>query len=157
MMTYYGWVGMGGDLQHMASTICNCLGHGENNTAVDMLLETAAAETGLGSVPDPTQGAGMGLTQFDRLPFDDIKRRSMGQRDKILDELKIDISLVEWEHLRYNQFLSLLFTRLLYRLRPEPIPVSREGRAVYWKQFYNTEAGAGTVEHYMKMCARFLI
>jgi hypothetical protein len=125
-----------------------------------MLLETAAAETGLGLLPDRTIHAGMGITQIDNgppyFPFDDIKRRSMGKRELIINQLGIDIELVEWEHLRYTPLLALLFTRLHYRLRPEPIPIEREGRAVYWKQFYNTEAGKGTVEHYMRMCNRYL-
>jgi len=156
MITMYGWIGTGGDLKQMATVICNALGHGEHNTAVDMILETGAAETGLGNIPDESHGAGMGLTQFDRLPFDDIKRRSMGKREKIRNLLGIDIADVEWEHLRYNPFLALLFTRLFYLLRPEAIPPTREGRAVYWKTFYNTEAGAGTPEHYMRMCVRYL-
>ena len=141
----------------MATSICNTLGHGSNGTAVELLLETAAAETGMGSVRDRTTGAGMGLTQFDQLPFEDIKRRSMSKRYAIEETLKIDISLVAWYDLRYNAFLSLLFTRLHYRLRPEPIPATREGRAEYWKQHYNTYAGAGTVSHYIAMCERYLL
>ena len=71
-----------------------------------------------------------------------------------------NISLVEWEHLRYNPYLSLIFSRLLYRLATRkvdgkyisvPIPLTIEERAKYWKEFYNTEAGKGTPEHYLEM------
>ena len=35
----------------------------------------------------------MGITQFDKLPFDDIKKRSMNLKDKILTDLGVDISV----------------------------------------------------------------
>lgn len=63
----------------------------------------------------------------------------------------IDIELVEWEHLRYNPLLAMLFTRLKYKLIPELVPKSIEARARYWKMFYNSKAGKGTVEHYLEV------
>ncbi len=153
MVTMYGWIE---NLEGQAKAICDCLGHGAHGTAAEMIIETAAAETGIGKIKDTTVGAGMGLTQFDKMPFEDIKARSMSQRDKIIDRLKIDIELVEWTDLRYNPFLALLFTRLHYRLRPEPMPKSRLERAAYWKKWYNTEAGKGTEGHYLQMCDLYL-
>lgn len=44
-----------------------------------------------------------------------------------------------------------LFTRLFYRLIPEAILETIEGRAKYWKKYYNTVLGKGTVEHYLEM------
>lgn len=75
----------------------------------------------------------------------------MHLKDKILTDLGVDISLVEWEHLRYNPYLSLIFTRLLYRPVTDPIPLTIEERAEYWKEFYNTKLGKGTPEHYLEM------
>lgn len=138
-----------------AQMICDCIGNGKYNTAKEMIIETAIAETGLGQIEDKTIGAGMGLTQFDKLPFDDIKKRNMRLRAKILDELKIDIALVGWDDLRYNQFLALLFTRLHYWLKGDPIPKTIEERAAYWKTHYNTSAGKGTIEHYLEMNKRY--
>lgn len=135
----------------MCHKICDSLGYGATGTAHKLIYETGVVETGFGKIKDTTVGAGMGVTQFDKLPFEDIKRRNMHLKDKILKELNVDISLVEWEHLRYNPYLSLLFTRLFYRLRPEVIPETIEERAKYWKKFYNTELGKGTPEHYLEM------
>lgn len=135
----------------MCNTICGSLGFGANNTAHLLIYETAVAETGCGKITDKTLGAGMGITQFDKLPFEDIKKRSMHLKDKILKELGVDISLVDWEHLRYNPYLSLLFTRLFYRLISKPIPLTIKERAEYWKEFYNTKLGKGTPEHYLEM------
>lgn len=140
-----------------AQLICECIGHGKNGTAIDMIIETAVAETGLGAIEDKTVGAGMGITQFDDKPFQDIRDRNQKLRPKILKELGIDINLVEWDDLRYNQFLALLFTRLLYWLKGEPIPLTIEERAEYWKRHYNTYApnAKGTVEHYLEMNRNF--
>lgn len=138
-----------------AQMICDCLGHGKYGTAKDMIIETAIAETGLGQIEDKTVGAGMGLTQFDELPFNDIRDRSIKSRPKILKDLGVDISLVHWDDLRYNQFLALLFTRLLYKPVNEDIPATIEERAAYWKEHYNTKAGKGTVEHYLEMNRNF--
>lgn len=138
-----------------AQMICDCIGHGKYETAKEMIIETAIAETGLGQIEDKTVGAGMGLTQFDDKPFQDIRDRSIKLRPKILKELHIDISLVEWDDLRYNQFLALLFTRLHYWLKGDPIPATIEERAKYWKLHYNTKFGKGTVEHYLAMNKKF--
>ena len=135
--------------------ICDCIGHGKYETAKEMIIETAIAETGLGAIEDKTTGAGMGITQFDEFPFNDIRNRCIKLKDKIYKELKIDISLVEWNDLRYNQFLALLFTRLLYWLKGDPIPQTIEERAKYWKQHYNTPLGKGTVEHYLEMNRKY--
>ena len=150
----YGFI----DKKHIkdkALKICDCVGHGKYGTASLMIIETAVAETGLGEIEDKTTSAGMGLTQFDAYPFEDIKKRSMRLRPKILKDLKVDISLVEWDDLRYNDFLSLLFTRLHYWLKGDPIPETLEERAKYWKLHYNTVQGKGTVEHYLEMNRKF--
>lgn len=139
----------------MATKICDCIGHGKYNSAVQMILETAVAESGLGRIEDKTDGAGMGITQFDKLPFDDIRDRSKKLKSKILKDLNVDIEKVEWNDLRYNPFLSLLFTRLHYWLKGDPIPKTIEERAAYWKLHYNTKFGKGTVEHYLEMNRKY--
>ena len=142
-----------------ALLICECIGHGKNGTAIEMIIETAVAETGLGAIEDKTIGAGMGITQFDDKPFQDIRDRNKKLRPKILKDLGIDIDLVEWDDLRYNQFLALLFTRLLYWLKGEPIPLTIEERAEYWKRHYNTYAptAKGTPEHYLEMNSKYKV
>ena len=117
-----------------------------------MLLETACAETALGKYADPTpNGAGHGLCQFDQIGFDDVKARTR-QKDKNLIYVGFgyDINNCQLSDLDNDPLLSFIFCRLKFKLRPEPIPKTVEGRARYWKQFYNTEAGKGTVEHYLE-------
>lgn len=149
-MSNYGFIDEKTILKQ-AVRVCDCLGHGENRTAVQMIVETAIVESGLGKIEDKTIKAGIGITQFDEIPFYDVRERNMKRKNKILNDLGVDIALVEWEHLRYNSFLALLFTRLFYLLLPEQIPSDLEGRARYWKKYYNTSLGKGDVEHYLRM------
>ena len=147
MKNYKGNYGYLGNLKQQAKDIVDCLGGGDK--AISLLLETAAVETHAGVIKDRTIYAGMGLTQFDKLPFYNIKKRGMRFRKKILKCFGIDISLVKWEHLRYNPFLSLLFTRIYYLLIRESIPQTEEKRAKYWKKYYNSYLGKGTIAHYL--------
>ncbi len=144
----YGYIG---DLHYQAHLISQCLNPANAEHATKLLLETAAAETKLGKVNDRTVYAGMGLCQFDKRPFYNVRARAQKYRKKILECFGIDIDLVEWEHLRYNPFLSLLFCRLYYLLIPKPIPVTLKGRAKYWKKYYNSYLGKGTTKHYVLM------
>jgi len=147
----YGWTK---NIYDQAKAVIDCLGGGTK--AYNLIIETCATETALGRQYDGTIYAGMGICQFDKLPFYRIRKKSMKYKTKILRELGVDIGLVEWEHLRYNSFLSLLFCRLYYLAIKEPIPDTLEGRALYWKKYYNSYLGKGTPKHYKKMVARFV-
>ena len=149
----YGYINKK-EIEKQVDLICNCLGPANGN-AKKLVIETAVAETGLGAISDKTIGAGIGLTQFDKLPFKDTKNRGMRFRTKIKAELGVDIQLVNWDDLRYNPFLCLLFTRIFYLLRKPKIPATIEGRAAYWKKWYNTRLGKGTVEHYLNMNKKY--
>jgi hypothetical protein len=147
---YYGLINEE-EFFKIVKVVCDSLGYGANDNADELLTETAKAETRLGLMKDKTiLNVGVGLMQFDKIGFEDTKQRSMKYKDKILDKLKVDISKVELNHLAYNPFLSILFARLKYKLIPEEIPTTLEGRAKYWKRYYNTNAGAGTILHYLK-------
>lgn len=141
----------------LARQVCDVLGHGENNRAVEMLLETAAAETGLGTFPDRTENNGFGLCQNDRIGVEDIKKRAKERdRQRIIEHFGYDIRTVRPEELKEDPLLAFIFCRLHYKLIPNPIPSDLHNRATYWKWFYNTKAGKGTPEHYIKAAQRHL-
>ena len=54
------------------------------------------------------------------------------------------------EHLTKNDLFSLALGRLHYRMFEEPFPDSLSNQAFYWKKYWNTEAGAGTVTRAME-------
>lgn len=153
---YYGLT-IGQDLNLIAKEVCECLGNGAYDNAHLLILETAGAETHQGLIEDKTTYAGMGLCQFDKMPFYDVKNRTNNKtKEKIKHYFGVEIDLVEWEHLRYNPFLSLLFCRMKYILVSAAIPFTQEERAAYWKKWYNSEEGKGTVTHYMQANQSFM-
>ncbi len=142
-------------LQDCINLTCEILGNGKNDVANALLLETIATETNLGTLEDKTIGAGMGLAQFDKIPFYDIRDRTSPKLIlQIKEKIGVDIRVVEWQDLRYNPLLSVLFCRLFYKLVKEEIPSNLQLRAMYWKKYYNTVHGKGTVEHYVKSVER---
>lgn len=71
-------------------------------------------------------------------------------RDKLyqfgFDDSKISFCLLS------NIALQIVFCRLHYRRVPDKLPDAKdiEAQAQYWKSFYNTVKGKGTVEHFIE-------
>ena len=156
MRVFYG-LGQQSDLTAMVERVCACLGYGLNKTAPQLLLETMAQETRLGAYKDPTPyGAGRGICQFDLIAFKDVQERTGALDAKAIQaEFAIDIKKTRHDQLDYSPLLSLIFCRLFYKLVKAPIPADLEGRAAYWKRYYNTVAGKGTAHEYIesaKLC-----
>lgn len=124
--------------------------------AYNLIVETACAETQFCTFPDNNHSSGFGGWQFDRTGFKHVIEKSMKYRDEIYKKFRVDISVIKIEELRYNPFLSIILCRLFYKSIPDAIPSTREGRAKYWKKWYNTSAGSGTVRHYIESCERIL-
>lgn len=137
--------------------VCDVLGHGINNVATAMLLETAAQETHLGRFLDPTpNGAGRGLCQIDEIAFQDVIARTRDVDVYVVQKyFGVDVRGIEHRHLDYSPLLSFVLCRLFYKLIPEPFPLDLPGRASYWKRHYNTHMGKGTVGEYIKNAQRF--
>jgi hypothetical protein len=137
-------------------SVCDTLGHG-SGAAVHLLAETAAQETHLGKFRDPTpRGAGRGLFQCDLIAFLDVRSRA-SRRDcyVVLDAYGIEMLSLSHEHLDVSPLAAAIFCRLHYKLIPEPIPETLEGRARYWKKYYNTNLGRGTIEEYVRNAQKF--
>lgn len=62
----------------------------------------------------------------------------------------------EWkEILTTNIIAGIIVCRLHYWRVPKPMPKTLDDQAVYWKAFYNTAKGAGTVEHFMEIVRKY--
>ncbi|MGL4939390.1 hypothetical protein [Shewanella sp.] len=143
--------------KELAVRVCNVLGHGENGTAVAMLLETAAAETQLGQAIDPSPSNGFGLCQLDHISIKDIRKRARTRDvDAVWFAFQVDMRGIKPEQIAKDPLASLIFCRLHYKLITERIPQDLEARAGYWKRHYNTAAGKGTVEHYITSAQQHL-
>ncbi|WP_286992578.1 hypothetical protein [Shewanella sp.] len=152
MTVYYGLVNKQ-QVMVFAQAVCGVLGGGDK--AVDLLIETAAAETLLGSYRDlTTYAAGTGVTQVDEGTFDWLKSKYKKHRlaDALYQAFGIYLGKVSYVELETSPLLSFIFCRLRYFAVKSPIPETREGRALYWKRHYNTSAGKGTPEEYLVRC-----
>ena len=62
-----------------------------------------------------------------------------------------------WEDiLEKNIAAGIVHCRLKYWRVPKKMPTSVEGQANYWKKYYNSELGAGSVEHYIELVDKYL-
>ncbi|MBJ3192129.1 hypothetical protein JGB58_25480, partial [Salmonella enterica subsp. enterica serovar Agona] len=105
------------DALRYAEAVCDVIGHGKNNAAVALCVETAAAETLLGDYKDPTPtGAGTGLTQVDLGTFEWLRDKYKNSRysSALLKEFGIDLSRTVYQELRTSPLLAMLFCRLRY-------------------------------------------
>ena len=84
---------------------------------------------------------GVGIGQIEKTTFEWLKTVFV---DKYPELLKVTIQMLE-----YDLRMAILFVRLRYRVVKSPIPKTLEGQAKYWKKYYNTEYGSGTVEQYI--------
>ncbi len=136
-------------IKGICQAVCDVLGGNEH--VVRLMCETAATETGYGTMPDKTRhGAGRGLFQCDKIAFDDVIARTRTEHIKVLEQaFDFDLRAIEWNDLNYSPLLAAVICRLHYKLIPEAVPQTLKGRADYWKKYYNTSAGKGTASDYV--------
>lgn len=146
-------------VKQFAQAVCDVLGRGEQNAAVYLLCETAAAETHYGTYRDSTpNGAGRGVCQCDEIPFKDVQQRTrQADVDAVKAAFDFDLRKVEWNDLNLSPLLAMVFARLHYKLKPEAIPLTLVGRAGYWKKYYNTVLGKGTPEEFIARVKPFQV
>jgi len=112
--------------------------------AVNLLLGTAAQESRFGTyLRQLRRGPARGVFQMEPGTFRWLRGRYKKKYPLIADRLFAEI---EWD-LR----LSIIMARLRYRIVPVVLPDADDVVALarYWKQFFNTIHGAGTVEEFV--------
>ena len=117
-----------------------------------ILVGTSAAETHCGTYPDrhPSK-LGVGICQCDEIGLIDVQQRLKPHHDaKIKAAFGIDVSKLKLEDLAYDIVVAFIVCRLYYKGKEQIIPETDMGQALYWKRHYNTEAGDGTAEQYLK-------
>jgi hypothetical protein len=142
-------------IKELSELVCDVIGHGANNNAVDLLVETCGAETLLGTGRDHTvYNAGAGCAQVDEGTFLWLQEKygdsSISKKLKL--SLNVELANVQYNELDYSPLLCIVFARLRYWTIPQAIPLSIAQRAQYWKEHYNTSEGKGTPEEYLERC-----
>jgi hypothetical protein len=114
-----------------------------SEAAVNLLLGTAAQETGFGTYLRQSNGPALGVFQMEPQTFDWLQGKYGDYYPKITQ--------ASFEQLEWDLWLAIIMARLRYRVVRAPLPEADdlEGMAAYWKQWYNTPAGRGTEKQFI--------
>ena len=119
-----------------------------------MVFETGMAETGYRHLDQMKAKKGIGAVSFWQIEpatIRDIWDNYISYR-KPLIQATYKLGLIEENKVfsvYSNIALAAAFCRIHYRRFPKAIPKTMPQRANYWKTFYNTIKGKGTVDHYV--------
>ena len=122
--------------------------------ALALVMRTGMAESGYRHLRQMNEGPAIGFWQVELDTAQDTLDNFVNYRERLKKTL-IDLGLgndLEFSLLS-NIALQVAFCRLKYMRDPNPIPdwTDLRGQAKYWKKVYNTELGAGTIEHFMEV------
>ncbi|MEO5364675.1 MAG: hypothetical protein H7838_13810 [Magnetococcus sp. DMHC-8] len=122
-----------------------------SDAAEELVLGTAIQESGLRYLQQLGGGPARGLWQMERPTHDDIWQNFLHGRTKL--GLNILGPYVKPDHARLASDLAYAcaMCRVHYLRCPDMLPSAGDidGQAAYWKAWYNTPLGKGTVEQYI--------
>lgn len=118
---------------------------------LNLLVGTACVESNCGEYIKQINGPACGIFQIEPNTAKDIQENYIKYKPDLRhlhDKFYLKGLTLE-ENLMYNLSYSILMCRLFYRRIKEPIPKTISGQAAYWKKYYNTHLGKGTIEDYI--------
>ncbi len=129
--------------------------------AVTLLLGTCAAESRLGTYLKQIEGPALGIYMMEPDTYYDIwynflKYRVQYIENYNLELLQDDIIVPPHEDLMCDLRLATFMARIHYLRVKQPIPSRLEEQAQYWKKYYNTYKGKGTVNGYISNYMRLV-
>lgn len=120
--------------------------------AVELLMGTCAQESHLGKYRRQLGGGpALGIFQMEPATFRDIVDNYLAYHEDLRNKIMeiSGVTALQPEDLVENDRLAVCMARAHYSRVREAIPASLDGWARYWKQYYNTPLGAGTVEEFV--------
>lgn len=132
-----------------------------SESAVNLLLGTAAQESHLGYFLKQIKGPALGIYQIEPATLHDIYSNWLTYKKEIsgkLTELGV-IKLSAESNLIGNLYYATAMARIHYYRVPEALPDADdiECLARYWKQHYNTPQGRGTEEEFIHNYKKYVI
>lgn len=119
--------------------------------AARLIFETGMTESGYRHLEQMGGGPAVSFFQMEERTINSMFENYISYRPKTVACL-YRLGLVE-RHMVFcvmtNIALAVAFCRLYYWRKPGSIPDDMEGRAKYWKNYYNTSGGKGSFKHYM--------
>jgi len=123
-----------------------------SDSAVNLMLGTAAVETDLGAFRRQLGGGpALGIFQMEPNTFNWLRGQYQDQFPRLLVGASVQ--------LERDDRLAILATRLRYFADPKPLPTAGDipGLASYWKRVYNTRLGAGQVSDFIGKYNRYVL
>lgn len=132
--------------------------------AENLILGTIAQEShGSRYIHQLGKGPAVGLCQMEPRTHDDIWQNFIRPNKDLLAKMNV-LELRGWydeanvKEMAGNNYYAVAMCRVHYRRVPAALPAAQDlpGLAQYWKKWYNTHLGAGTVEEFIMNYNRFL-
>ena len=125
-----------------------------SEAAAELLLGTALQESRLVYRRQLGDGPARGLFQMEMATHDDIWNNYLKYRSTLrnaVTQLKSDPDADPEGELETNDAYAAAMARVQYKRAPKALPEAGdvEGMAAYWKLYYNTPLGDGTVAQYV--------
>lgn len=117
-------------------------------SAEELLLGTAAQESNCGEyIVQVGNGPALGLYQMEPPTFEDIFKLVVPKINSLDFDIPYTAGALVWD-----MRLSTIMCRLQYWRFEETLPKYNDivGLAKYWKKYYNTVKGKGTVEEFVE-------
>lgn len=131
-----------------------------SDAAAELVLGTAIQESHLKYLKQLGGGPALGIYQMEPDTHDDIWLTYLHYRPYLADKVK-ELELPQFvsgaDEMVGNLYYATAMCRIHYRRRKEPLPVAGDlsGQAAYWKRFYNTSLGKGTMTDYIHNWGRY--
>ncbi len=137
---------------HVIRPVCDLLGLG-GPAVEELLLGTAAQESGCGAHLAQIGGPALGVWQMEPATHDDIWRNFLSYRDDLAKkvEMLVVYGIERAPQLAGNLYYACAMARMQYLRSPMALPAAGdlEGQAACYKKVYNTPLGAATPEQYI--------
>ena len=132
-----------------------------SKNAEDLLVGTACQESACGKYIRQLGCKGnvgaFGIYQMELATHNDILANFLKYKPTLAEKVKaLRIpTMSDAENLEYNLAYATAMCRVHYYRIPKPIPDGVYGQAQYWKEYYNTKFGKGTIEEYQQNWNKF--
>ncbi len=128
--------------------------------AENLLMGTCAQESAMGKYRFQINGPAVGIFQMEPATHQDHYANYLKYLDDMINKLfdinpRAGIHGFQW--VPDDHWYAAAMCRVHYYRVSDPLPEDNpEALAQYWKKFYNTEQGKGTVEEFVKNYERYV-
>ena len=123
-----------------------------SQSAEDLVYGTICVESKRGTyLKQLNNGPALGITQMESDTHNDIWRNYLAYKPELVNKIVAVIgnNAMKAKTLIHDLKYAIIMCRIHYLRIRKPLPKDLNGMAEYWKDYYNTHLGAGTVEKFL--------